>query len=160
MAGFADLITELETIANAQSGVNTFKYADVWDVNGFKNTEKVMMLVDRDHAVQYQHFNSNKGQRIYQYAFKWFWYNDFKQDDTQSLPQAIEELQDIADQYLAKFFERYEDNADTRPWEVVNLDDMAGSIDFPVHQDKYVQFLLQPIIELKTDCDDGTFDFT
>ena len=160
MAGFADLITELETLANAQTGVNTFKYADVWDINGFKNTTKVLMLVDRDHPIQYTHFNSDKGQRIYRYAMKWFWYNDFKQSDTQNLQQAIEELQDIADQYLAKFFDRYLDEPDTRSWEIINLDEMDASADFPVHQDKYVQFLLQPIIEIKTDCDDGTFDFT
>ena len=56
MADFTDIVTEFNTIATAQSGISSFKYGNVFELNESRTLSKPLLLLQKQRTLQYAAF--------------------------------------------------------------------------------------------------------
>lgn len=155
MANLAAIITELETIATAQTGLNSFMYTDLADVNTFRNKTYPLLLVERQVGIA--HHNLKNRQRVY--SLQLHFLEPYKRlEETQTTSQEKQEdIEVLAEQFLQEFRHRYKTLAN--PWMVDDEEELTGTWSFNKYNDRLAQLTCQLKVRCQGDCLTGNFNY-
>lgn len=153
------IITELETIANAMEGVESFIYNRPSAVNWKDRAKKYpCILVDSQIDVDIEGANTNNLFKKKRYQFRFFAFDEYQiseQDDV-TQPEKQQALETIIDQYIGEVRRRTLLDSSKKF--------MVGAVTggfhaFPVHNDRLMQVSFG--VELISDsaCVTGTFSY-
>ncbi len=149
------LITELQTIAQAQLGLNSFIYGDPFDVNNYRDKQYPLLLIDRNVNIEGLHLHTK--QRIY--TFKIFFYDRHDRHSQTLVPseEKQHQLEHLAEQFLAEFRRRYREQA--YPWALENDNNITGFWAYYKQNDRLVQLHYTLKIRAQGECPAGQFDY-
>lgn len=153
------IITELETIANAFTSVQSFIYNRPSAVNWKIRTKGYpCILVDSQTDFDPNGTNSKNLIKKNTYTLRVFAYDEYQITEQNEITQQAkqQELQNILDQYIAEI-RRRAIATPSNGFIVTNITN--GFHAFPVHNDKLMQVVLTLSIEADSHCTIGTFNY-
>lgn len=164
MAQWSDIVTEMNTITTAFSSVSTFIYDRLSSVNVDRGKSYPAILLESVPDTQRGRLTKNFLPGRKQYTTRLFLFDTYDNTEKASADlktkQASNEL--LLDQFIAEFIRRYTDDSSSssRPWQIINHDQLRGSIAHDVHSDKLIQSHVELTIEvITTSCTTGTFNY-
>ncbi len=151
----AQLITELETIAQAQNGLNGLMYGEPFDINNQRNKDYPLLFIDRN--VRIEGMNLKTRQRVYQLKLSFF--DRYTRPDETALASENKQrdLEVLAEQFLHEFKERYKANG--YPWKIENEEKVVGNWQYRKHQDRLIELNYTVLIRCQGECLAGTFNY-
>lgn len=159
MANIDTIITELETIANASTAINSFMYKRVSEVNATLNTSFPLLLVDSVPKITRGEVNNSFLPRKKRYNVDVYLYNTYNYDTkiTTDLSAKQAELETILDQYTAELIRRCINV--TTSILLVDRAAISGFVANDVHNQKLVQVSYRFTFEVDSSCTLGTFNY-
>lgn len=159
MANIDTIITELETIANASTAINSFMYKRVSEVNATLNTSFPLLLVDSVPKITRGEVNNSFLPRKKRYNIDVYLYNTYNYDTkiTTDLSAKQAELETILDQYTAEVIRRCINV--TTSIILVDRAAISGFVANDVHNQKLVQVSYRYTFEVDSSCTLGTFNY-
>lgn len=159
MANIDTIITELETIANASTAINSFMYKRVSEVNATLNTSFPLLLVDSVPKITRGEVNNSFLPRKKRYNIDVYLYNTYNYDTkiTTDLSAKQAELETILDQYTAEVIRRCINV--TTSIMLVDRAAISGFVANDVHNQKLVQVSYRYTFEVDSSCTLGTFNY-
>lgn len=159
MANIDTIITELETIANASTAINSFMYKRVSEVNATLNTSFPLLLVDSVPKITRGEVNNSFLPRKKRYNIDVYLYNTYNYDTkiTTDLSAKQAELETILDQYTAEVIRRCINV--TTSIMLVDRAEISGFVANDVHNQKLVQVSYRYTFEVDSSCTLGTFNY-
>lgn len=159
MANIDTIITELETIANASTAIESFMYKRVSEVNATLNTPFPLLLVDSVPKITRGEVNNSFLPRKKRYNVDVYLYNTYNYDsrNTTDLSAKQAELETILDQYTAEVIRRCVNV--TTSIMLVDRAAISGFVANDVHNQKLVQVSYRFTFEVDSSCTLGTFNY-
>jgi len=159
MANIDTIITELETIANASTAIESFMYKRVSEVNATLNTPFPLLLVDSVPKITRGEVNNSFLPRKKRYNVDVYLYNTYNYDsrNTTDLSAKQAELETILDQYTAEVIRRCVNV--TTSIMLVDRAAISGFVANDVHNQKLVQVSYRFTFEVDSSCVLGTFNY-
>lgn len=159
MADFTDIVTEFNTIATAQSGISSFKYGNVFELNESRTLSKPLLLLQKQRTLQYAAFEK----KLKTYEVVVGIYDTYKeaQKSSKTYADKQKDLENLMEQFLREFRKRSLGSTtqvtSVQSWimdepvrmeliEVVGADKLSG-IEATI------------TIRVFSDCDEGTFSY-
>lgn len=154
MATITQLIQELETIATAQVGLESFVYDNVAAVNAQRSRQYPLLLVD--HQVGIDDMNLANRQRVYTLNLHFFdtWHRQQESQADARTPQR--DIEELAEQFLQEFRARAKAS---HPWKVDNAEDVTGSWAYHQYNDRLIQLSYAVRLRSQGECTPGTFNY-
>nr|MBI1231420.1 hypothetical protein [Cytophagales bacterium] len=149
------LITELETIAQAQQGLSGLMYGEPYEINSQRNKEYPLLFVDRN--VRIEGMNLKTRQRVYQLKLTFF--DRYTRPDEAAIvsEQKQRDLEVLAEQFLHEFKSRYKVGG--FPWKIENEEKIVGNWHYRKHQDRLIELSYMLPIRCQGECLAGTFNY-
>ena len=159
MANIDTIITELETIANASTAIESFMYKRVSEVNATLNTPFPLLLVDSVPKITRGEVNNIFLPRKKRYNVDVYLYNTYNYDSrsTTDLSAKQAALETILDQYTAEVIRRCVNV--TTSIMLVDRAAISGFVANDVHNQKLVQVSYRFTFEVDSSCTLGTFNY-
>jgi len=163
MADISNIITELETIATAQVGIESFEYSNIFDLNTFRTTTKPMMIVQRQTELSFPDFQK----KFKDYQLKIGIYDDYNLAEQQTTAYASKqkELEDLMEQFLREFRSRSlgETTQVTTPQDWFMQSGTSDLVRMElieiIGNDKLIAIESTVTVRTFSDCDVGTFNY-
>lgn len=159
MADFTDIVTEFKTIATAQSGINSFKYAHAFELNESRSSSKPMLLLHKQTAYAFPTFD----RKIKQFNVTVGIYDNYFQSEkaTKTYANKQKDLENLIEQFIREFRKRTTGQTaqitSAQNWfmsQQVNLELIEA-----VGTDKLIGVEATFEISVFADCDEGTFSY-
>ena len=160
MADYSNIVDEFETIANAFTSVNYFRYDRVSSMNGQQKAKGYpMILVTSTPNTSRGVSNTSYLPKRKEFTFKVFCYDLYNtaQKNSYDLQTAQATVDKILDQYIAEFISRNIDGANG--FSIVDREQISGFMAHDVLNDKLIQSVYDVKIALDSDCTTGTFSY-
>ena len=153
MPNISLLIQELQTIATAQQGLNSFLYADPMDVNSFRDKQYPLLLTDRNITIE--SLGLKNRQRIY--TLRLYFYDVYNRADNATVPSETKQrdLELVAEEFMQAFRARYRDLG--LPWRLENEDQISGQWGFNKQNDRLAQLVYVLKVRSQGECVSGVF---
>ena len=159
MADFTDIVTEVNTIATAQSGINSFKYGNVFELNESRTLSKPLLLLQKQRAVNFPAFEN----KVKTYEVTFGIYDTYKEAQKSSKDYADKQkdMENLMEQFLREFRKRSLGNTtqvtSVQEWHMteavrVELIEVVGT-------DKLIGIEATVSLIVFSDCDEGTFSY-
>ena len=105
MADISDIVSELNTIATAQVGINSFEYENIFDLNTLRTNLKPMMIMQKQVGVTFPDFEK----KFKDYKMIIGIYDTYKeaQQVSTSYEDKQKALEDLMEQFIREFRSRY-----------------------------------------------------
>lgn len=159
MADFKDIVNEFQTIANAQSGINSFKYGNAFEINESRQNTKPMLMLHKQRRAIYSAFEKP----LKQYNCTIGIYDTYKQEQksAKAYSEKQQDLENAMEHFLREFRKRSHglttqvtsaqkwfmlERVETELIEVIGVDNLVG-----------IEASLT--IQVAGDCDEGTFSY-
>ena len=160
MADYSDIIDEFETVADAFTSVNYFRYDKVSEINGkLRDKDYPLILIKDSPNTSRGDVNNSFLPRNKKYTLDIFCYNSYKSSTqkttTKQKAQALVDL--YLDQYLAKVFGRNIEGSNG--FSIVDQTQINGFLAKDVHNDKLIAAKYSVVVQLDSSCVEGTFNF-
>jgi len=164
MADFKDIVTEIETIATAQSGISSFKYGNPFEINESRANTKPMLMLHKQRSITFNNFEK----KFKDYEIIIGIYDTYKQSEqsTKSYQEKQEDLENLTEQFLREFRKRSLGSTSqitsTQDWFMLSGDGsdiVRIELIENVGADKYVGIEATLTIRVYSDCDEGTFSY-
>lgn len=149
------LINELETIAQAQTGLNGLVYGEPFEINNQRNKDYPLLFIDRN--VSIEGMNLKTRQRVYQLKLTFFDSYPRPEETTVASETKQRDLEVLAEQYLQEFKARYK--AEGYPWKIENEEKLVGNWQYRKHQDRLIELNYTLLIRCQGECLAGTFNY-
>ena len=159
MADFTDIVSEFNTIATAQSGINGFKYANAFEVNESRTEAKPMMILQKQRKVNIPDFSKNY--KEFQVTFGI--YDNYKaaEKSTKTYANKQKDLELLMEQFIRELRSRSIGSTTqattSKEWFVNNS--MAMELIEVIGADKLVGIESTITIRVFNDCNTGTFSY-
>ncbi|CAN5355118.1 hypothetical protein BH09BAC1_BH09BAC1_24360 [soil metagenome] len=149
------LITELETIAQAQVGLNGLVYGEPFEINNQRNKDYPLLFIDRN--VRIEGMNLKTRQRVYNLKLSFF--DRYPRPEEIATPSENKQrdLEILAEQFLQEFKERYK--AQGNHWKIENEEKLLGNWQYRKHQDRLIELNYKLQIRCQGTCLAGTFNY-
>jgi len=149
------LITELETIAQAQTSLNGLVYGEPFEINNQRNKDYPLLFIDRN--VRIEGMNLKTRQRVYTLKLSFFDRYPRPEELTTDSETKQRDLEVLAEQFLHEFKERYKANG--YPWKIENEEKLVGQWQYRKHQDRLIELNYTLPIRCQGECLAGTFNY-
>lgn len=149
------LITELDTIAHAQLGVNGLLYGEPFDINNQRNKDYPLLFIDRN--VRIEAMNLQTRQRVYLLKLTFFDRYTRPEESLVESEQKQRDLEVLAEQFLHEFKSRYKTKG--FPWKIENEEKIVGTWLYRKHQDRLIELSYTLPIRCQGECLAGTFNY-
>lgn len=149
------LITELETIAQAQQGLNGLIYGEPFEINNQRNKDYPLLFIDRN--VRIEGMNLKSRQRVYQLKLTFFDRYTRPEEASTASEHKQRDLEVLAEQFLHEFKSRYKANG--LPWKIENEEKIVGNWQYRKHQDRLIELSYTLPIRCQGECLAGTFNY-
>ncbi len=149
------LITELGTIAQAQTGLNGLVYGEPVEINSQRNRDYPLLFVDRN--IRIEGMNLKTRQRVYNLKLSFFDRYPRPEEITTASETKQRDLEILAEQFLQEFKERYKANG--HPWKIENEEKLTGNWQYRKHQDRLIELTYNLQIRCQGECLAGTFNY-
>lgn len=147
------LITELETITQAQTGLQGMVYGEQFDVNNQRTKDYPLLFVDRN--VRIDAMNLKTRQRVYH--FKLTFIDRYPRPEELASETKGVDLETLAEQFLHEFKERYK--AAGLPWKIENEEKLVGNWQYKKHQDRIIELEYHVPIRAQGKCLADNFNY-
>ena len=149
------LISEIETIAQAQVGLNGLMYGEPFEINNQRNKDYPLLFIDRN--VRIEGMNMKTRQRVYQLKLSFFDRYPRPEEIATASETKQRDLEVLAEQFLFEFKARYKANG--YPWKIENEEKVAGNWQYRKHQDRLIELTYTLQIRCQGECLAGTFNY-
>lgn len=149
------LITELETIAQAQTGLNGLVYGELMEINNQRNKDYPLLFIDRN--VRIDAMNLKTRQRVYHLKLSFFDRYPRPEEMSTASEAKQRDLEVLAEQFMHEFMERYKANG--YPWKIENEDRVVGNWHYRKHHDRLIELSYTLQIRCQGECLAGTFNY-
>ena len=160
MATIKTVIDELETIANAFTGVNEFMYDRPSYINGRMNEQYPLILVNSSPNHTRGAVNNSFLPRKKQFVLNIFMYDTYNEDEksTTTLQTKQAEVDTLLDQYIAEVIRRNVSGANG--FYLSEQASINGFLAHDVHNGRLVQSTYTVNVYLDSECSTGTFNYS
>jgi len=159
MADFKDIVTEMETIVNAQSGINSFKYGNPFEINESRQNTKPMFMLHKQRRAIYNAFEKP----LKQYNCTIGIYDTYMQSQKAAKAYSVkqQDLENLMEHFLREFRKRSH-GLTTQVTSVQNwfmLERVETELIEIIGVDNLVGIEANITIQVAGDCDEGTFSY-
>lgn len=160
MATIKTVIDELETIANAFTGVEQFMYDRPSYINGRPSEAWPLILVNSSPNNVRGDVNRDYLPRKKQFTLNIFVYDTFNEDEksTTTLQTKQAAVDQLLDQYIAELMRR--NNSGANGFFLSEQATINGFIAHDVHNGRLVQSTYTVNVYLDSECSTGTFNYS
>lgn len=149
------LINELETIAQAQQGLNGCMYGEPVEINNQRNKDYPILFIDRN--IRIEGMNLKTRQRVYLLKLSFFDRYPRPEEITVDSEAKQRDVEILAEQFLQEFKDRYKANG--YPWKIENEEKVAGQWQYRKHQDRLIELTYNLQVRCQGECLAGTFNY-
>lgn len=151
-----DIVTELQTVANADLAIKSFIYGDISDVNTQRAKNYPLLLVDRNVTSRAVDLKGKKAI----YTFRLFFYDLFQRtQDAQGIDQAYQQsLEKVINEYLQEIQARSRVNTN-HVYRINNYEALSYAYSFYKANDMLQQINVNLEIYATLDCQTGVFNY-
>ena len=159
MADFTDIVTEFQTIATAQSGINSFKYGNAFELNESRQKAKPLLMLQKQRRVSFQDFTKN----YKDYALTFGIYDNYYESEkaTKTYAEKQKDLELLIEQFIREFRSRSTgdtaQSTSSKNWFMLNAVNME--LIEVLGADKLVGIEASLSIRVFTDCSTGSFSY-
>mgnify|MGYP003148446222 FL=1 len=159
MADFTDIVSEFNTIATAQSGINSFKYANAFEINESRTEAKPMMMLQKQRRINIPDFSKNY--KEFQVTFGI--YDNYKtaEKSTKTYANKQKDLELLMEQFIRELRSRSigstTEATTSKDWFINNS--MSMELIEVIGADKLVGIESTITIRVFNDCNTGTFSY-
>ena len=159
MADFTDIVTEFNTIATAQSGINSFKYGNVLELNESRTLTKALLLLQKQRAIQYPEFE--KKFKVYELTLGIYDTYKESQKSTKAYADKQKDLENLLEHFLRELRKRSLGNTtevtSNKAWFM--LEAVVVEVVEVIGADKLAGIEARISLRVNMDCDEGTFSY-
>ena len=159
MADISDIKTEMETIANAMSGINSFKYGNPMELNESRQKTKPMLMLHKQRQSRYPEFF--RGHKTYEIKVGIYDTYFESQKSTKAYDLKQKDMENLMEHFLREFRLRSlgKTTEVTTPhdWQLEN--NVTVEIIEILGVDKLVGIEASLSLNVISDCDQGTFSY-
>jgi|TARA_Y100001937_G_scaffold15886_1_gene21831 hypothetical protein len=159
MADFKDIVTEIETIANAQNGINSFKYGNPIEINESRQKTKPMLMLHKQRRATYNEFEKP----IKTYECTIGIYDTYLQSQRATKDYSVkqQDLENLMEHFLREFRKRSHgltaQVTSVQDWFM--LERVTTELIEVLGSDSLVGIEATITIQVASDCDTGTFSY-
>ena len=161
MAQLNDIIDELNTIATAFTGINTFVFDEIGEINSDRLKSYPALLVDsRNLGINVTKLDRNNLPDKIDYSLKLFFLDTYfvSEQKTTDRQTKFAAMETIANQYLAEIQRRTLADS-TKGFFIKSREVSNGFVLDKLHNDELCQLVYDVVIRADNDCSLGTFAY-
>lgn len=151
-----DIVTELQTVANADAAIKSFIYGDISEVNNQRGKNYPLLLVDRNVTSRSVDLRGKKAI----YTFRLFFYELFQRtQDAQDIDQSYQQsLEKVINEYIQEIHRRSKVTIGD-VYRVNNYEALSYAYSFYKANDMLQQINVNLEIIATLDCETGVFNY-
>ena len=163
MADIKNLVSEFEIIANAQVGINSFKYANSYEVNEFRTDTKPLLMLHKQRSVTFTDFEK----KFKDYTLVVGIYDTYLESQKLTIDYQTKQsnLEDLMEQFLREVRSRYlgetVQSLIPKDWFMLSGDQDIVRFELieVMGSDKLIGIESTMVFRTFSDCDTGTFNY-
>lgn len=159
MADISDIKTEMQTIAEAQTGISTFVLGKQSDINVNRSSAKPIFILTKQPSVTYP--AHEKKFKTYPVTFGIYDTYDITEQGSKSYDEKQKDLENLVDQFIKEFKKRSHGQTTeiTTPQEWWIQEEIVANFIEVIGNDGLIGIEVTAVVTTFNDCDEGTFSY-